>query len=352
MKTVTVMKIGNLKDPDPTKRGQIGIMDFPEQKLGEEDVRIKVAYCAICGSDPHLAEGVFGWEPPFGIGHEMSGIVVELGKKATRKGLKIGDHIAGNFMRYCGTCYYCQNGQPHFCLYGEDSNKPCMSENVVWHESQVYQLPNNISLKKGCLLEPITIAVRMVDKSNLKIGQRVLVCGGGPIGLLGLQLLKRSGATSLTLIEPVAQRRELGRKYGADFILDPTTKDIQDEAMRITQGLGYDIVINASGAPAAVSVLPEITARGGMLIFSAMYPNTFQLPFNLYEYCYFKELTTTGFFCAPHTYPRAVNLIPSLDLDDFTSTVFPIDQAENAFFEHLSSRHPKVLIQCNDNIGN
>ena len=84
MKSITVVKVGSLRDPDPEKRGKVAVTDIPEQPLGDEDVRIKVAYCAICGSDPHLVENIFGWEPPYGMGHELSGVIVEVGPKATK----------------------------------------------------------------------------------------------------------------------------------------------------------------------------------------------------------------------------------------------------------------------------
>ena len=103
MKSITVVKVGSLRDPDPEKRGKVAVTDIPEQPLGDEDVRIKVAYCAICGSDPHLVENIFGWEPPYGMGHELSGVIVEVGPKATKKGLKVGDRVAGNFLHFCGT---------------------------------------------------------------------------------------------------------------------------------------------------------------------------------------------------------------------------------------------------------
>ena len=92
IKTGTVTKVGRLNDPDESKRGVIEITNEPAEELGDESVRIKVAYCAICGSDPHLAAGIFGWDAPYGLGHEMSGVIVELGKNATKRGLKVGDH--------------------------------------------------------------------------------------------------------------------------------------------------------------------------------------------------------------------------------------------------------------------
>ena len=347
MKSVTVIKTGSLRDPDESKRGQVAVTDIPMQPLGEEDVRIKVAYCAICGSDPHLVENIFGWEVPFGIGHELSGIVVELGPKATRKGLKVGDKVSGNFLKFCGTCYYCQNGQQQFCEHADESNNPGMSEYIVWHESQVYKMPDDVSLKEACLLEPVSVAVRLMDKVELKIGQTVAICGGGPIGLLATQAIAMSGASKLALIEPIAGRRDLALKYGATHVLDPMAEDVKKTAMDITGGRGFDVVIDCSGSTKAVYDLPYITAKGGKLIYAAMYPNDFEMPLNIYKYCYANELTITGMYVSPYAFPRAFQIFPKFDLSAFTDTVFPIDDAAEAFKAQISGKHIKILIECN-----
>ena len=348
MKSVAVIKIGNLAAANELERGQIQVRDIPEPATGDEDVKIKVAYCSICGSDPHhIQENPFGWDVPFGLGHEMSGIIVEVGKKAVKKGLKPGDRVAGNFLNMCGTCYYCQNGQEQFCEFAGESNQPCMSEFVTWHESQVYKLPDNVSLKMGCLLEPVSVAVRVADKLGPRIGQRIAICGGGPIGLLVLQGIKMMGAVNLTLIEPIGERRMLARKFGADHCIDPMVQDIQEMAMEITGGMGFDAVIDCSGAVGAVSALPGITSKGGTLMYVAMYPKGYELPLNLYKYCYSNELTITGTNISPYSFPRAVQIMPRMQLDDFITTVFDIDDIEAAFNAQLSGKHPKILVRCN-----
>ncbi len=348
MKSVTVVKVGKLRETDESKRGKIEVLDIPEQPLGEEDVKIKVAYCSICGSDPHLAElNLFGWDVPFGLGHELSGVIVELGPKATRKGLKVGDRVGGNFLKFCGTCYYCQNGQQQFCEYGGEYNRPGMSEYIVWHESQVYKLPDHVSLKVGCLLEPVSIAVRIMDKVGMHLGKRVAICGGGPIGLLTLQAIKMMGATYLTLIEPIPDRRLLAKKYGAEHLIDPTSQDVVEAGMAITDGKGYDVVIDCSGSVRAVPPLPAITARGGLLVYAAMYPGDYEMPLNLFKYCYFNELTITGLYVAPYAYPRAAQILDKMQLDDFIAQVYDIDDAEQAFMAQLSGKYPKILLRCN-----
>ena len=223
-----------------------------------------------------------------------------------------------------------------------------MAETVTWHESQVYKLPDDVSLLKGCLLEPTSVAVRIADKTHIKVGDRVVVCGGGPIGQLALQVMKMNGATSLTLIEPIAERREMALRHGADAVIDPIAEDQYARADEITGGRGFDVVIDASGSPRAVRGLLDIAAKGATVIYGAMYPHDFEMPLNLSDYLYLKELTLTGVFVSPYAFPRALQILPYLDLDELTQAVFDLDDAAEAFAVHVSGRYPKVVLRCND----
>lgn len=348
MRTVAVTKIGNLRDPDEASRGRIDVVDYPEQKLGPEDVRLRVAYSAICGSDPHLAEGFFGTDVPIGLGHELSGVVEAVGERAHRNGLQVGDRVAGNFLRFCGTCPPCRDGRQQFCEHIQDYNRPGMAETVTWHESQVYKLPDNVTLLQGCLLEPTSVAVRIADKTRIRVGDRVAVCGGGPIGQLTLQVLKMHGATSLTMIEPIGERRDMALRSGADHVIDPVHEDLGERADEITEGRGYDVVVDASGSTRAVAGLLDIATKGGTVVYGAMYPHDFEMPLNLSDHLYLQELTLTGVFVSPYAFPRALQVLPHLSLDDLTQAVFDLEDAQEAFAVHLSGRYPKVVLRCND----
>lgn len=348
VETVAVTRIGSLRDPDAGRRGEIGVVAFPADEVGPEDVRITVAYAAICGSDPHLAEGFFGTEVPIGLGHEISGVIAEIGSAVRRTDLAVGDRVSGNFIRFCGTCPPCQDGRQQFCKNLGEYNRPGMARSVVWHESQVYRLPDGVSLLKGCLLEPTSVAVRIADKTRIRPGDRVAICGGGPIGQLALQLMHRYGATSLTMIEPIAERRELAGRFGARHVVDPTAESLPERAREITAGAGFDVVIDASGSRHAVAGLLDIAAPGGTVVYGAMYPEDYELPLNLSDHLYRKELTLTGVFVSPYTFPRAVRLLDELDLDPFLESVIDLEQAAEAFQVHLSGRYPKVVIRCND----
>ncbi|WP_129662852.1 zinc-dependent alcohol dehydrogenase [Phytoactinopolyspora endophytica] len=349
MRTVAVTKIGNLRATDDAKRGQIGLVEFPDQPLGAEDVRLRVAYAAICGSDPHLAEGFFGTDVPIGLGHEISGVIETLGEDAAaRTGLQIGDRVAGNFLKFCGACHPCRDGRQQFCEHIHDDNRPGMAETVTWHASQVHKLPSDVSLRKGCLLEPTSVAVRIADKTRIRPGETVAVCGGGPIGQLAAQVMSRYGATSLTVIEPIATRREMALRNGADHAIDPGHEDQQERTREITGGRGFDVVIDASGSSRAARGLLDIAAPGATVVYGAMYPVDHEMPLNLSDYLYLKELTLTGVFVSPYAFPRALRLLPYLSTDELTATVYPLDDAADAFAAHLSGEHSKVLIRCND----
>ena len=352
MRSVVCSKYGNMKDPDPAKRGIVETIDIPEfQIVHDETVKIKVAYCAICGSDPHSVGGAFDRPLPQGLGHEISGIIVEVGKSATKNGFKVGDRVAGNFVRPCGTCYHCRNMQEQFCEFKGDFKCPGMSEYITWHESQLCKLPDNISLRDGCILEPVSVAVRIADKTNVKVGNRVAINGGGPIGLLTLQLMNMYGATSLTMIEPIASRRELAKKYGAEYTIDPINSNVTEEAMKITNGMGFDVVIEVSGTPAGATPMPTITARGGTLVYAAMYPNEWEMAMNLFKVFYRSELTLTGVLMSPYTFPRAAQLLPRLQLKELSEKSFYIDDAAEAFACHLAGEYPKILINCNKDLA-
>src|SRR5699024_8584922 len=132
VETVAVTKVGNLGANEPSNRGEIGVVEFPTEKLGPEDIRIKVAYAAICGSDPHLAEGFFTNEVPIGLGHEISGTVLEIGDEVKRTDLRVGDRVSGNFVHFCGSCLPCRDGRQQFCEHLDEYNRPGMARTIVW----------------------------------------------------------------------------------------------------------------------------------------------------------------------------------------------------------------------------
>ncbi len=341
MKSIRYMKPG------------LKLLDLPEPQItGEDMVKIRIAYSGICGTDAHFAKGDFDnmisdEQLPFELGHEASGVVVELGRSATQKGLKVGDKVSYYFNYYCNNCYYCRNGQEHMCA-NKKGYASAMSEYIVVHEQQVYKLPDDMDLRRAALTEPVSVALHGFDLCRVIPGKRVAVSGGGGIGLLHMQLARLAGATHITVIEPVKEKRELALKLGADHVIDPFNEDVKAKALEFTGGLLYDAVLEASGAPGACRPAYDIVANCGVIEFFALYHNDFDFPLNLMN-AFWRELTVIGgVMQSPYVFPRTVALLPKLELEPYTRAIFEPEEFEIAFQTQYSAKYPKVMFHFSD----
>jgi len=333
-------------------QGDVRVIDVAEPQITrDDDVKIKVAYCGVCGSDLHFKRAEFDFmmaESGEGnpLGHEATGTIVELGPKATAKGLKLGDRVVYYFNTHCGSCYYCRNGQEQFCS-SMSSNMTAMSDYIVVPEQCVYKLKDTCSLQRGALIEPISVSQHGVDMCHIKPGQTVCISGGGAMGLIITMLVKASGATSLTVIEPIASKREKALELGAQYVIDPINQDRVEEAMKITNGRGFDVVIEASGSIHACNNIEKLVGKGGILeFFAALYRPDYNYPMNLLNF-FFNEITVIGgVMQSPYMFPRSVALADVLDLDALLvdGCVFAAEDAEAAFAAQMEGRTIKSLI--------
>ncbi len=325
----------------------LAVGDVPEQKLGPNDVKVKIAYSGICGSDPHIIDGNLGAASTYPIimGHEMSGTILELGENAKIRGLKVGDRVTGSPSYYCGTCDMCRNGKENFCEQFLANIPPgTMAETVVWNEQQIYKLPEGISLEEGALAEPVAAALRGIERAEVAPGKTVCICGLGAIGLLQVQLAKLAGASKIMAFDIVDSKLELARKFGADYVVNPKEEDVFDAAMEYTNDVGFDCVIEATGVPSVAEEAFHLVARGGVLNYFAVYPMDYELPVHLAT-SYLKELTIKSTFFYPYLFIKAVNLLPRLDLKSLISQTFDLGQGLEAFEANKNPENIKVLIR-------
>lgn len=327
--------------------------DAPEPMLlNEDDVKIRVAYCGVCGSDLHFLRKemdfmILADTTHYPLGHEAVGVITELGPGATAKGLKVGDKVIYYYNKYCGKCHYCRNGQEHLCV-NVKSNMAAMADYIVTSEQTVFKLDDDIDMAKAVFHEPISVCLHGIDLARIKPGQSVMISGGGGIGLILLQLARLSGAVNLTLSEPVAWKREVGKKLGAVFTIDPTLEDIGEMAKRYTDGLGYDVVIEASGSTRACPGALEAVGRGGTLeFFAALYNVNYDFPLNL-QAAFFKEVTIIGgVFQSPYVFPRTLRLFDILDIDTLMSDgcIFEAEEFHEAFDAQLGGKTIKSILK-------
>src|SRR5271157_1126975 len=195
--------------------GVLEVQDVPEPEPGPDEIKVKIAYAGICGSDPIIIKGGDGTvakpERAIGrpkknipmtddvkimghamrngqriLGHEASGTIVTIGKDI-RGDFKVGQHVAMNYKSTCGSCYYCTKKMANFCERAAPFSG-AMAEYSVYRENSVFPLPHDLPLDIGAFLEPLSVAARTVEIANIKIGDSVIITGGGTIGLLVLQL--------------------------------------------------------------------------------------------------------------------------------------------------------------------
>jgi (R,R)-butanediol dehydrogenase/meso-butanediol dehydrogenase/diacetyl reductase/L-iditol 2-dehydrogenase len=344
MKLVACVEQG---DPAKKTMGKVACIEWSKPELrSPEDVLIRIMYSSICGSDPHVLTGHFPVPLPKGLGHEMSGIIEALGSKATKNGLKVGDRVTGNFVKYCGSCYYCRNGMENLCSVTFDGFEPTQTEYVVWHESQVYKIPEGVDLMDAALTEPTAISLHMVEQAQIKLGSRVAISGAGGLGLLILQLVRIHGASSVTVIEPSEEKRKLAMLLGADQTIDPYHEDVYGQAMELTNELGYDAVFETSVSLKAAEISLSITGRAGHVVFSAKYPKEACLSLHLFRDCYFGEKHIHGSLMSAYSYPRVISLLPRLNLKAMIQRVYKLEECEQAYSDQLDGNFAKIVFQC------
>lgn len=311
-------------------------------------VRIDVAYTGICGTDLHIYHGAMDSRvnPPGVIGHEMSGRVAETGPGVT--GWQPGDHVTVMPLAPCGQCPACRAGHSHIChrlvFIGIDADGSLQSSWTVPADTLV-RLPGDLRLDHAALVEPTAVAVHDVRRAALEPGEKALVVGGGPIGLLIAVVARRSGGDVL-LVEPDPYRRSVAESLGLTA-LPPGTDDFTQTLDRWSDGAGAAVAFEVSGAAAGVTTAVDSLATRGRLVQVAIHPQPRQVSLHR---IFWRELTVVGARLYDRSdFETAVGLIAGGDIpaETLISRIEPLDRVVRAF-EALEAGDGvmKVLIDC------
>lgn len=325
------------------------VEEVAEPTPGPGQVKVKIAYCGICGSDPDIYDGSFGllkapwWpKPPFTTGHEASGIITELGPDLVM-GYRVGQRVAMNFRTYCGVCYYCRNKMEQMCDH-VTSYEAGFAEYAVYGEGAVYPLPDDVSLEGGAMLEPVTIALHAVDQGGVIPGKTVAICGGGTIGLLVQQIAMKAGAARVLVSDPMPEKREMAERYGADRTVDPVAEDLVAVGRDLTEGRGFDVVFECSGNLTAAGQSVSLADKCGTVVWVGVYHEDAEIPVNPY-YLFANELTIRSSILAPYVFPRALKLLSKLDLDPMITEIVPLEDIAKALAGRKTSTAIKILVK-------
>lgn len=255
-------------------RFEIREYDIPTP--GDDEVLIEVKACGICGSDVHMSQaskdgyifypGLTGF--PSILGHELSGVVVSAGKKAfdkyTNKAFKGGEPVTSEEMLWCGMCKPCADGYPNHCerldeigfnVNGAYTKYLVVPSRTVWSlEPLKARYSGQDLFVAGSLIEPTCVAYNAVIErgGGIRPGDRVVILGAGPVGIAACAILKRAGASQVIISETEEVRAKMALKLGADFHINPLKEDFADRVLEITNGMGVDLFMEATGLPEIV----------------------------------------------------------------------------------------------------
>ncbi len=332
------MKAVILNDPGNVT---VGELPTPIPKAGE--VRVRVAFCGICGSDFHKVAGKKNTHPvryPVPLGHEISGVVEAIGEGVTA--FRVGDPVTVDPNWTCGKCYYCKNGQSSFCENGRGVVKG-MAEFVVSPEENVYPLPSGLSLRDAALCEPLACCLRGMDLLGIRHGERVALIGLGAIGAMMLQLIKNAGAGEVLVIDANEARRGLAMELGATLFLPAQDSEA---IAKYAETHPVQRVIECVGVGPAQETALAVAGKGATVVMFGVSDSAVKLPISLYD-AFCKELTIKTSFVNPHTTDRAVQVLASgvLQTDKIIAGELSMDEAAAEMLAPALTKRGKVLVR-------
>jgi (R,R)-butanediol dehydrogenase/meso-butanediol dehydrogenase/diacetyl reductase/L-iditol 2-dehydrogenase len=328
---------------------RLDYQDFPTPAIEKpNEILVKIKAVAICGSDVHGFDGSTGRrQPPIIMGHEASGEVAETGAAVSK--FKKGDRITFDSTVYCGSCWYCQNGQVNLCddrmVLGcscdEYRRHGCFAEYVVVPEHICYHLPANVKYEEAALVEPTGVAAHAVRLTKLALNENVAVVGAGLIGLLCIKILRPSTAGKIIALDTVPERMEMAKKFGADAAFDSRDSDIVKKVQELTQGRGVDKALEAVGATAPIQTAIAITRKGGQVTLIGNVSPKVEIPL---QSVVTRQINLQGSCAIAGEYPIVLDMIANKKLDvlSIVSKIAPLSEG-NMWMTKLYNREDKLL---------
>ena len=325
----------------------IGKMGFEERDIPQpkdNEVLVQLEYVGICGSDLHYYEtgaiGDYVVKPPFVLGHEPGGTVVEVGKNV--KHLKAGDRVALEPGRTCGHCEFCKEGKYNLCpdvVFFATPPVDGVFQEYVAHEADLcFKLPDNVSTLEGALIEPLAVGFHAAIQGDAHLGQKAVVMGAGCIGLVSMMALKARGVSEVYVVDIMEKRLEKALELGAAGVINGAKEDVVQKVNEITNGRGMDLVIETAGTEITTRQAIQIARKGSNIVLVG-YSKTGEmtLPMSL---VLDKELTFKTVFRYRHIYPMAIEAVAAgkVDLKGIVTDIFTLDEAQKAM-DYLSLIH-------------
>lgn len=334
-------------------RGNVSIEEIEKPEPGPTEALIEVAYAGLCGSDA----GIYAYEEayhsmplPIVFGHEYAGVVVDVGEAVEE--VAVGDHVVERPIRACGTCPQCQRGSPNVCDDAEITGvhyDGAYAEYVSTPASSLHVLPEELSLRTAAIAEPSSVATRaVIHNSRVAAGDKVLVEGPGPIGLLTAQIARIQGAE--VVVSGVGRDESYRLPLAEDLgfrAVNVTGTDIETVADARTDGSGFDIIFDTTGHPSGVDTAANVVRNGGQVVVIGL-AGTAEVDLSALTR---SEIDLQCSYASTwEDFERAIRLIRSgsIDVEAFVDDRFSLLDAENAFEAFLDGETCKPVFDVSE----
>ncbi|HEY4389271.1 MAG TPA: zinc-binding dehydrogenase [Ktedonobacteraceae bacterium] len=322
------------------------LQEIPIPTIGDSDVLVRVRAAGICHTDVHYREGTSPVGPlPKTPGHEVAGIVEQVGKQVTT--VKVGERVCIHYVLSCGTCSYCIKGQEQFCVQGSMVGRYAdggYAQYVAVPASNVVHLPDEIPFEQGAILMcSSATAFHALRKAKLEGGETVAIFGIGGLGISAVQLAYAFGALDVYAVDINADKLQLAAKYGA-IPLNASSSDPVAEIRRRTQGQGVDVALEMIGLPLTMKQAVQSLAVMGRAVVTGI--SNRPLEIDTYADLLGREAIVTG--TSDHLLLELPPLLElarrgKLDLSEVVTRTIPLEaDAINQVMDNLAQFHSDV----------
>lgn len=324
--------------------GEMGYVERPVPTPAADEVLIKLEYVGICGSDMHYYEhggiGDYIVEPPFVLGHEPGGTVVEVGEGVTH--LKVGDRVALEPGKTCGKCKFCREGKYNLCpdvIFFATPPVDGVFQEYVAHEAGLcFKLPENVSTLEGALIEPLAVGLHAAMQGEAHAGQTAVVFGAGCIGLVSMMSLKACGVSKVYVVDIMAKRLEKAMELGADGVINASEEDVLAKALELTGGEGFNLAIETAGTEITTNQAIQVVRKGSNIVLVG-YGKTGMMNMMM-SLALDKEVCFKTVFRYRHLYEMAIEAVSQgkINLKDLATHFFDFDDIQNAMDKSVQNK--------------
>ena len=322
------------------------IKEIEVPEVGEKEVLVQLEYVGICGSDVHYFHhgncGAYkvNLEEDYMLGHECAGTVVEVG--ANVKDLKVGDKVALEPGITCGQCEFCKAGKYNLCpdvvFLATPPVQGCYEEYIAFPENMCFKLPENMTTKEGCLIEPLSVGFHAANQGDVQVGESVVILGAGCIGLVTLLACKAHGAGNIIVADIVDARLEKAKELGATHVINSKDVNALEEIARLTGGKGADKVFETAGSPITIAQTAFAVKRGGTITLVGLSAQE-EINYNFAQIMD-KEATIKSVFRYRNIYPKAIEAVSAgaIDVNGIVTHEFDLEHIQEAFEEAINNK--------------